>query len=46
MTILLFSMQGKIFFSILLGSVMSLHLSMQEEDILEHIHGKCHVCAL
>ena len=37
--------KGKILFSILLASViMCLQFSMQEEDIIKHINGKCHVC--
>jgi hypothetical protein len=36
--------KGKIILSILMTSVMCLHLSMQEEDILEHTNGKCHLC--
>jgi hypothetical protein len=27
-------------------SVMFLHFSMQEEDILEHTNGECHLCTL
>ena len=30
--------------SILTVSVMYLHSSMQEEDILEHSNGKCRLC--
>jgi hypothetical protein len=29
-----------------MASVMCLHLSMQEEDILEHTNAKCHVYTL
>ena len=29
-----------------MASVMGLHFSMKEEDILEHINGKCHLCTL
>jgi hypothetical protein len=44
MIVLHFSMQGNILFSLLMASVMRLHFSMQEEDVLEHTDGKCHVC--
>ena len=36
--------KGSIILSILMASVMHLHLSMQEEDILEHTNGKCQLC--
>ena len=42
MIVLCFSMQEKDMFSILMASVMCLHFSMQEEDILEYTNGKCH----
>jgi hypothetical protein len=42
MIVLRFSMQMKDNFSVLMASVMSLHFSIKEEDILEHINGKCH----
>ena len=29
-----------------MASVMCLHFSMQEEDILEHSNDKCHLCTL
>ena len=29
-----------------MASVMCLHFSMQEEDILEHTNAKCHLCTL
>ena len=29
-----------------MASVTCLHFSMQEEDILEHTNGKCHMCTL
>ena len=29
-----------------MASVMCLHFSMQEEDILEHINDKCHLYTL
>ena len=29
-----------------MASVMRLHFSMQKEDILEHINGKCPLCTL
>jgi hypothetical protein len=36
--------RGKILLSILMVSVMCLHLSMQEEDVLDHEHtnAKCY----
>ena len=39
-------MQGEDILSILMASVMCLHFSMQEEDILEHINAKCHLSTL
>jgi hypothetical protein len=39
---LAFIMEGEDIMSILKASVTCLHFSMQEEDILEHINGKCH----
>ena len=27
-----------------MANVMFLHFKMQEEDNLEHTHGKCHLC--
>ena len=41
-----FSIQGKILLSILMASVMYLHPSMQEEDVLEHTNVKWHLCTL
>ena len=42
--ILVSSMQGEEFFSVLMASVMYLNFNMQEEDILdEHTNGKCHL---
>ena len=38
--------RGKIFLSVLLASVMFLHINMQEQDILEHTNGNCHLCTL
>ena len=35
--------KGKIFFKVLIASFMYLHLSMQEEDTLEHTNAKCHI---
>ena len=32
--------------SVLMASVVCLHLSMQEEDVLEHTNGMCHLCTL
>ena len=29
-----------------MASVMRLHFSMQEEDILKHTNGKCYFCLL
>ena len=29
-----------------MASVMCLYFSMQEEDIVEHTRGKCHLCTL
>ena len=58
MVILLFSIQEEVpcvyklkckskkRFSILISIVMYLHFSMQEEDIIEHTNGKCHVFTL
>ena len=46
MIVLYFSMQGEDILSILIANVMRLHLSMQEEDILEDTDGKCHLCTL
>ena len=34
------------FLSLLMASGMFLHFSMQEEDVLEHTNGMCHLCAL
>ena len=44
MIVLHFSMQGKIFLSVLMASVMCSQIGMLEENILEHINGKCHLC--
>ena len=41
MTILRFSMQGEDSFELLMASVMCLHFSMQEDDVLEHTNDKC-----
>jgi hypothetical protein len=46
MIVLHFSMQGEEFLSVSMASVMCLHFSMQEGDILEHVSGKCHLYAL
>ena len=43
---LVFSMQGEHIWSILMASVMCLHLRMQEEDIREHTNDKCHLYAI
>ena len=29
-----------------MASAMCLHISMQEDDTLRHINGKCHLCML
>jgi hypothetical protein len=46
MIVVCFSMQRKdiLILSLMMASVMCLHFSMQEEDTLEHINGKCHLC--
>ena len=44
MIVLRFHMQGEDIFEHSHASVMCLHSSVQEEDILEHADGKCHVC--
>ena len=41
-----FSWQGQKLMSILMASVMSVHFSMQEEDILEHINASCQLYLL
>ena len=41
-----FSMQGEIIQSVLMASVMWLQFSVQEELILVHTNGKCHLCKL
>ena len=46
MIVLYISMQGKMILSILLASVMYLHFSVQEEDIIEHTNAKCRLCTL
>jgi hypothetical protein len=46
MIVFCFHMQGKIFLSVLMASVMCLQFSMQEEDVLEHTIGKRHSCTL
>ena len=46
MIVLRFSIQGEDIFERTMASVMCLHLSMHEEDILEHTNGKCHLCTL
>ena len=38
--------KGKTFLSVRMASTMYLHFSMHEEDILEHINGKCHLCTI
>ena len=38
--------KGKIFISVLMSSVMCLHICMHEEDILKHPNGKCHLYTL
>ena len=34
------------FLSVLMTSVTCLRFSMQEQDILKHTNGKCHLCTL
>jgi hypothetical protein len=46
MIVLHFICEGEIFLSVLMASVNYLDFSMQEEDILERINGKCHLCTL
>ena len=29
-----------------MANVMCLYFSMQEEDVVEHINGKCNLCTL
>ena len=29
-----------------MASVMCLNFNMQEEDIIQHTNGKCHLCTL
>ena len=36
----------KTFLSVLMASVISLHFSVQEEDIFECTNGKCQLCTL
>jgi hypothetical protein len=36
--------KGKILLSMLMVSVMYLHSSVLEEDILEHSNARCHMC--
>ena len=43
MIVLHFNMQGAILLSILMVSVVYLHFSMQEEDIIESTNVKCHL---
>ena len=40
------SHKREIFLRIPTTSVMCLHLSIQEEDIIEHTNAKCHMCTL
>ena len=44
--VLCFCMQRGYIMSILMASVMCLHFSIQEKDILEHTNAKCHSCTL
>ena len=46
MIVLRVSMQGEIFYSVLMAGAMCLHFIMQEEDILENTNGHCHLCTL
>ena len=36
----------KMFWSVLMSSVMCLQFEVQEEDVLELTNGKCHLCTL
>ena len=38
--------RGEYYGAFLMPSVMRLHFSMQEEDILEHTNVKCHLSTL
>ena len=38
--------KGHIWLSILMTSVVCLHFSMKEDDVLEHTNIKCHLCTL
>ena len=38
--------KGKILLRVLIVSVVSLHFSMQGEDIFEHSNAKCSLCTL
>ena len=40
MIVLFLICKGKLFLSTLMATVMCVHFSMQEEDILEHTNGK------
>jgi hypothetical protein len=44
--VLHFGMREEIILSILLTSVMWLHSSVQDENIMERINVKCHPCTL
>ena len=46
MIVLRFSMQREDILSVLMASVMCLHFSVHEEDILEHTNSKFHLCTL
>ena len=46
MRIVNISMQAEDIFSALMASVMRFYFSLQEEDIVEHIDGKCQLCTL
>ena len=46
MIVLRFSMPSKAIFQSTIASVMCLHFSMREEDILQYTNGKYHLCTL
>ena len=46
MIVLCFSMDGEDISSVLMASVMCIHFSMQEKDILEHTDVKSPSCTL
>ena len=46
MIMLRLACKGERVLSILMGSVMCLHFSMQEEDILENNNAMCQLCTI